>query len=410
MSTQPTSTDPQDAQQQITKVPITDQLTLQLAEIEIPQDHTTLPEAVVSNVVPLASYTWVGQDENTPRMLVPSCPSVYSAPALPFHSQSDVVVQSVRGFVPGNQDIFRSPESPLIPLVESVRFLNPSFDFSTIDLVTNRQNFRKLIESITRPKDPFRIDVEHVGNRTVLFSRWNDGTLEEMDVGYGFAFKKNMTDAAGRRPASHHARIIAYDFAGLRILLRSKIDAYSKENKDDGSLESLIESLSLKPTHSSTATPGNSVKSSNGVEMIPSSTLVSQSSLIEFAARASTARGSFKWANKFPQLYLAAIPNFMIGYHTEGTFNRVERFDVTDSGIDNGPDIVQRARERALPLLRKLGAVLNLIRDKVLELTSDEDTGSRRGRLFSVVYQDGQLGLYERAGGPELPDNLAELF
>ncbi len=52
--------------------------------------------------------------------------------------------------------------------------------FAQYDLLTDRNNLRKLFEFCwkNKPKKPFRIDVERIGN-TVVFIRWE----EEEDVG-----------------------------------------------------------------------------------------------------------------------------------------------------------------------------------------------------------------------------------
>ncbi|KAF8313260.1 hypothetical protein DL93DRAFT_2167965 [Clavulina sp. PMI_390] len=392
------------------KIPIDEYLASSWASIEIPDDSVALPEAKVENVVPLASYTWVGRDERTPRMLVPSCPSLYSQPSLPFRSHIPAAI--TLGFVPGNQDLFRSQQSPLIPLVESVRFLNPSFDFSMIDIVTNRNNLRKLLEWIQGSKDEFRINIQRAGNGTVLFTRWEDQVSMRAAAGYGFEFKKDMTDPSDRRPPDHHHRTIAYDFAGLRMLVRSKIDAYMTDEDEESvrNLASIMGSLSLDQSSSLPPTPDHDFVTSSGIEISPSSTFIPQSQIVEFASRLSKAKGEFNWAKKYPQVYLSAIPTFMIGYHNDGIFHSVEKFDVTDAGVDKGPEVIRQARNKTLPSLNKLGEVLNIIRDTVLELTDDDESGPRRHRLFALVHRNRELRLYERAGGTKLPDDLLELF
>lgn len=92
--------------------------------------------------------------------------------------------------------------------------------------------------------------------------------------------------------------------------------------------------------------------------------------------------------------------------HEYGTFTRVEKFGTDDTSNAE----VRKAREEMQPGLNKLGAVLAAIHSKVLDLTDDDATGSRRDRLLAVVYQDGKLSMYERKDGPKLPAELVQCF
>lgn len=137
-------------------------------------------------------------------MTTSASPSVWTERALPFKCNQDTAIQYI------NQNAFRCPDSPLTPLVESVRDWAPEFDFSTIDVVTDRNNLRKLIGWAQGSKDEFRIDLQRAGDGTVLFSRWQTKTREPAQKSYAHEFERTMTRAQGGNPGENHHRIVTY--------------------------------------------------------------------------------------------------------------------------------------------------------------------------------------------------------
>lgn len=134
--------------------------------------------------------------------------------------------------------------------------------------------------------------------------------------------------------------------------------------------------------------------------------MVEQKDLVELATRSQAGRQNFEWVSKYPQLYLSNTPTFVLGVHNRGTFTHVEKFAAADTSNAE----IKRARNEMQPGLNKLAVTLGAIRDKVLELTDEDASGDRSGRLLALICQGGKLALYERTGGPNLPDNLVQLF
>lgn len=164
------------------------------------------------------------------------------------------------------------------------------------------------------------------------------------------------------------------------------------------------ESLSL----SSETETSSSYVSRSGLQIVPSreKSLADQRDLIELATRSYRSRENFNWLVKYPQLYLSDTPSFVLGVHDRGMFTEVETFRTDDMSDTE----VRKAREEIQPGLNKLAAVLRIIHAKVLELTDDDVTGSRRNRLMSLVCENGKLHMYERAEGPKLPPPLVACF
>jgi len=134
--------------------------------------------------------------------------------------------------------------------------------------------------------------------------------------------------------------------------------------------------------------------------------MVEQKDLVELATRSVVGRQNFEWLSKYSQLYLSNTPTFVLGVHDRGTFTRVEKFTADDTSDAE----IRRARKETQPGLNKLAVTLGAIRDKVLELTDEDASGDRSGRLLVLMCQGGKLGLYERTDGPKLPENLVPLF
>jgi hypothetical protein len=111
------------------------------------------------------------------------------------------------------------PKSVLLPLVAAVNKQmkgknNPAFDWSSVDIVTDRNGLRKLTRWVggdAAIRD-FRIDLQLAGEKTVLMNRWEKRN-REMYSGktFGFSFEKASTEPAPccKESTGHH-RIVTY--------------------------------------------------------------------------------------------------------------------------------------------------------------------------------------------------------
>ena len=139
------------------------------------------------------------------------------------------------------QNAARNPDSPLEPLFRALYTTNPSFDIRSIDIVTDRNNIRKLL-SFVNPSlskgglEPFAIGVEIVGN-TAIFCREEAVTHEIVGPndfrGFGHEFEKAYTTEQISGSTGHH-RIISYRFGGLNFLVRHETDGYVGNDKESG--------------------------------------------------------------------------------------------------------------------------------------------------------------------------------
>lgn len=103
--------------------------------------------------------------------------------------------------------------SPLIPIFAAIDDMDPSFDYKQFDIITDRNNLRKLLRwaSGSSEEKDFRIDVDVVG-WTCLFTRLeaeNTDTVKGF-MGYGHEYEKAATRATrGCERATGHHRMIS---------------------------------------------------------------------------------------------------------------------------------------------------------------------------------------------------------
>ena len=117
-----------------------------------------------------------------------------------------------------DQNSYRMPLYPLLPLFRAVDFMDREryieFDWSTVDVVTDRSSMRKLLSFAQGNTEHFRIDLQLVGSWTVLFHRWEAHHLDASDMrGYADSFERaTTTQAPGMEDWTGvgHNRIVTY--------------------------------------------------------------------------------------------------------------------------------------------------------------------------------------------------------
>jgi len=182
------------------------------------------------NLACLGSYTWI--EATVPSIIVPGSPRIWVDKPLPISVPLDHGYNFVdqNGHRMGSQTLF--PLIRAVQDVESQSGAKEKFDWSSADIVTDRNGLRKLLRWIlAKPGDPprdFRIDMQLAGSKTVLMNRWEQFTKEEAGTrrSYGFNFEEIMTNPApGCERGTGYHRIITYDFDGLKMVVRFEVDA-----------------------------------------------------------------------------------------------------------------------------------------------------------------------------------------
>ncbi|KIK96154.1 hypothetical protein PAXRUDRAFT_139076 [Paxillus rubicundulus Ve08.2h10] len=351
-------------------------------------DVATTGDIQLKDFKPIASYSWISA--KTPTIaLVPGSPRVWANTPV-----TRVPADSGLQYIDQNAARMQG-HSPLLPLFIAVENMDASFRYGDLDLVTDRNNLRKLLRFVTKDEKDFRIDIDLAGN-TCLFTRCeekNQETIGRGDFrGFGHEYEEAATTATrGCEKATGHHRIVSYDFGGLKVLLRFEVDACvaTSASKDDELLAALSTlKIGSRGAALTTAPPSvtPSTTSALSVNFTVPGTLTPQGNMIEIKTRAL--KRQIDWAEVYPQLYLSQTAYLYIAKHDRGTFQPVQKIQL------NGPTMTEHA-EKAKASMRELKMLLG----QILEVVRNE---GKKVQL-SLVCQGGRLTLYKRTIGSGYP-------
>ncbi|KAL0954098.1 hypothetical protein HGRIS_005245 [Hohenbuehelia grisea] len=381
-----------------------------LQSIEQPQDVLDGSVVELSNITYIGSYNWV--DAESPTIIVPGYPRVWVDRPLPYTVLPD------RGWQFINQNRHRLPQTPLLPLITAVNHRYEegpvdasgitSFDWSTVDIVTDRNNLRKLLGWVgQRAKGKeFRIDLQLAGKKTVLMTGSGWATREMMrGASYGFNFEKMSTEPApGCQSSTSHHRIISYDLQGLCMVVRFEVDACLS---GPSPLTPSASSTSSEPAAAASSISMNGLASVFGDISIGSdadtpapraltirrggSWLTSHESIVEL-----TTAKTVVWGRAYPQLLLSNTRHHFRGVHEGGVFTSIRKTEL-------GTEALRAADEELREPMKKLRRLLSTIQTLVKK-------HGERGRL-TLVCKDWVLNVYERKSNAAfLPDEQMNLF
>lgn len=281
------------------------------------------PDATLTEPRHLASYNWIEADK--PTIIVPGSPAVWRGGSAPRRVKKD------SGLVYIAQNAARHPESPLEPLFRALYIENPSFDISAVDVISDRNNMRKLLSFVDPKSDPhgvkdFSMRMEFV-NGTAILHREETKTQEFIGHdefrGFGHEFEKAYTRNKIPLSTGHH-RVVSYRFGGLRFVVRHETDGYvedgtptqaSKQQSGGDDLSSLLGSMSIsQPTAAGdTASAASKLTVRKGGRPIP------LESTLEIKTRVQ--HKPLKITDAAPQLWLSQTPRLVRAYHNRGIFN-----------------------------------------------------------------------------------------
>lgn len=274
----------------------------------------TSEPATITDVKQLSSYNWIEARQDTPTIAVPGSPALWTPPT------GSTKVKKDTGFFYIAQNAARHPSSPLEPLFRAVYTTNPDFDIRAVDIVTDRNNIRKLLSFVDpgtskNGLEAFTINIEVIKN-TTIFCR--DETNTAINIGpnqwhgYGHNFEKAYTTSKVNNSTGHH-RIISYRFGDLTFVVRHEVDGYvdsgvgpSSQAPDD--VADLLSGLRLS---SKTLSASKLTIKEEGQQVPLSSTL-------EIKTR--TARSTIQLGEVVSQLWVSQTPKLVRAYHDRGTF------------------------------------------------------------------------------------------
>ncbi|KAI9865070.1 MAG: hypothetical protein M1813_002388 [Trichoglossum hirsutum] len=233
----------------------------------------------------------------------------------------------------------RFPKHPTEPAVKAIFSQHSDFSAPSVDIFACGSTMGNLLRFVRKVDKPFRFLVEVVGNTVFFIRRENSPTELIPNVyGYGHAFPEAYTTwGVDVKGSESHQRIVQYIFSGLKCLVRFGSDGYFRDmvpkaepqhqqtsTKSVDTLDDTFEAFALSSiTHQkSPLTPDQSLTIKLGGERIP------QSSVFDLKTRSIKKVDQDILSEELPRLWISQIPNFLLAYHTYGSFTDIRRSDV----------------------------------------------------------------------------------
>ncbi|EJP61688.1 geranylgeranyl pyrophosphate synthetase [Beauveria bassiana ARSEF 2860] len=309
-------------------------------------------KAEISQVKHLSSYNWI--EAPTPTIVVPGAPARWR----PREGANRVSKDSGLQYIA--QNAARHPENPLEPLFRSLYAENPLFNLTDVDVITDRNNIRKLLafaspEPNKKDVENFTIDVEIVKD-TTIFCRAETATVRVIGPhefrGHGHEFEKAYTVYAVPKSTGHH-RVISYRFCGLKFIVRHETDGYvenlAKDDSGDDDVLRMMQDLALssRPKTTTDYTPigGSKLRIGKGGQTVP------LRSTLEIKTR--TLRKPLPLSEVAAQLWASQTPNLVRAYHDRGTFQKPQ--------VENVAARIRQWEADNEPGLRKLAWLIRRI-------------------------------------------------
>ncbi|KAK4235396.1 hypothetical protein C8A03DRAFT_46466 [Achaetomium macrosporum] len=274
------------------------------------------PGGRITGLQHLASYNWLERPVAT--ISVPGAPPRWSPPSYAQQLTPD------SGMVYIDQNAARNPRSPLEPCFLALYTEHSDFNIGDFDLVTDRNNIRKLLRFVQGSSDDaFQIRVEIAGEKTALFTRVEEKTKETIQGfrGYGHNFEKAYTRSDSG--STGHHRIVSYTFGGLKCIIRHEVDGYVDDNRDPSDLANELGDAMKKLAISK---PDIAIKYPGVVGIEAQGRAVDLSTTLEIKTRAS--HRVLDMAEVSPQLWISQTPRLVVGYHRRGLFDDVQLRDM----------------------------------------------------------------------------------
>lgn len=270
------------------------------------------------------------------------------------------------GYLVRDVNAARYPDHSPEPAVRSLLARDTHFPTDEVDLFACGVTVGNLLRFVLGKNSTFRLVIESIGD-TVFFIRRPTTPTSDFQTpgGYGRSFLRSYTTwGAQAGDSESNQRLIKYDFAGFRCLIRFEGDGYLEEKLDQRDLSYELLNLVDLPDHEK-------------LEVKPGGARIPQSAIFGLKTR-STRNKINDLETEMGRLWIRQVPNLVLACHEKGVFDDIQVRDVRD-------DLVkwetQHARE-----LRKLAVLLGDLISKAKRSTG--------GRL-EVCCQTEQPGILE---------------
>lgn len=283
----------------------------------------------------VASYSWTKQRRN--QIVVPGLPSIYMAPRMGTQLQ-----KALNESVDENQE--RSPSRPMEPLLRAVRALQPDYDFTTLDIITDRNNLNKLIHFCDGEPNRFEMYADYVDG-TVILTRLHTPTGPAAPD-FGQSFEEACHGSS--QPYSTHRRIITYKLGQVNMMVRFEVDCVVQLVADDDEVDDLTVAMQQQSLTDDSAW---SVALQRG-----GGSLMTACGVVELTTKNSRYQSDMKYKRNFLQCFLGHASLLVIGLHERGRI--VDTRAYTTAALQ---DLSFTAPSEFSSLLSRLHELLKLI-------------------------------------------------
>jgi hypothetical protein len=350
--------------------------TLQLDDLKAPAYQADgLP--IITKCRYLASYNWLYRAE--PRIFVPGRkisitttylydhelmhvykgePPAWTPPSKPPQLQED------SGQCYRDLNAARSPTYPLEPMIQAILTDKPGFNLANLDIIGCDSTMGNLLRFVREQGNPFRMLVEVVGNTVFLIRRENSPTEKLVGVhGYGHAFPEaNTTWSKKVKGSMSHQRLIQYDFAGMKCLVRFEADGYLPDLAPDVAKDHIPEPdeanadevlASVKEATISIIHLATTDDDPKKLHIERKGRHIPQAAVYDLKTRSIKKKDVDTLGEEMARLWIAQIPNFILAYHKFGKFEDVRVQDVSEK--------VKQWEKDQQPSLAKFANLLQMI-------------------------------------------------
>ena len=216
------------------------------------------------------------------------------------------------------------------PLFRALYIENPTFDISSVDIISDRNNIRKLLSFIDPGSDAHGVKdfsmVMELVNGTAILHREETKTQESIGANdfrvLGHEFEKAYTRNQIPASTGHH-RIVSYRLGDLRLIIRHETDGYvdsgappqvSKQGSAGDDLSDILGSMSI----SRPAVEDNRTSTTSKLTVRRGGQSIALKSTLEIKTRVH--HRPLQIADAAPQLWLSQTPRLVRAYHNKGRF------------------------------------------------------------------------------------------
>ena len=335
------------------------------------------PGKNVSDFTSVGSYNWASQSmPKKPIIIVPGTPNYLKQDI----KCQQLIMSDFQKICSENQ--YFMYKYPMEPMFRAVTLCTPEFDFKTIDLITERNNLRKLLNFVEEnSSESFRIEIQLIENETLIFIRKDERVMMSCQD-YSKDFKEKFSEK-GSKDLSYW-KIVTHMIGDIRVMSQFEVDCVETASYPSAAEPKPTETEPIKFNQNSKLSyiAGNSIDLQN-------------EKLVEMSTKGIW-KGEYTFPNnKWSHLALSNINVLLLGWHKKGKLQKIERlsFDEVTEKCGREKDEIQKSIGKLHALLKMIKEIIKNQGDhgSVFALVYDKDAGENSLEIFEVSNHSGCL-------------------